>query len=153
MRMTLRWLISYLLLFSGFLYGESHIVINDHTTSIKSFTMDYAKNTHTLSEINDTKQWHTTSNKITLAPQKSYWYKVSLENTTATPQTRILTFSETNIEYIDVYHQQNSQWIKEASGATVGALEILCQSGSISNTKGLNDGISDRYRDNITTYS
>ena len=35
----------------------------------------------------------------------------------------------------------------------VGALEILCQSGSISNTKGLNDGISDRYRGNITTYS
>ena len=36
---------------------------------------------------------------------------------------------------------------------TKGALEILCQSGSISNTKGLNDGISDRYRGNITTYS
>ena len=34
-----------------------------------------------------------------------------------------------------------------------GALENLCQSGSISNTQGLKDGISDRYRDNITTYS
>ena len=35
----------------------------------------------------------------------------------------------------------------------VGALENLCQSGSISNTKGLNDGISDRHRGNITTDS
>ena len=34
-----------------------------------------------------------------------------------------------------------------------GALENLCQSGSISNTKGLNDGISDRHRGNITTDS
>jgi len=34
---------------------------------------------------------------------------------------------------------------------SMGALENLCQSGSISNTKGLKDGISDRYRGNITT--
>ncbi|AFL68098.1 hypothetical protein [Sulfurospirillum barnesii] len=34
-----------------------------------------------------------------------------------------------------------------------GALEILCQSGSISKTQGLNDGISDRHRGNITTDS
>ncbi|NCD13487.1 MAG: ATP-binding protein, partial [Epsilonproteobacteria bacterium] len=32
-----------------------------------------------------------------------------------------------------------------------GALENLCQSGSISKTQGLNDGISDRHRGNITT--
>lgn len=32
-----------------------------------------------------------------------------------------------------------------------GALENLCQSGSISNTQGLRDGISDSYRNNITT--
>lgn len=35
----------------------------------------------------------------------------------------------------------------------MGALENLCQSGSISNTKGLNNGIADRHRGNITTYS
>ncbi|AFL68661.1 hypothetical protein [Sulfurospirillum barnesii] len=35
----------------------------------------------------------------------------------------------------------------------LGALEILCQSGSISNTQGLNDGISDRHRGNITAHT
>ena len=33
----------------------------------------------------------------------------------------------------------------------LGALENLCQSGSISNTKGLNDGNTDRHRGDITT--
>ena len=34
-----------------------------------------------------------------------------------------------------------------------GALEILCQSGSISNTQGLKDGNTDRHRDNITAHT
>ena len=33
----------------------------------------------------------------------------------------------------------------------MGALENLCQSGSITHTQGLKDGISDRHRGNITT--
>ena len=33
----------------------------------------------------------------------------------------------------------------------LGALENLCQSGSISHTQGLKNGISDRHRGNITT--
>jgi len=32
-----------------------------------------------------------------------------------------------------------------------GALENLCQSGSITHTQGLKDGISDRHRGDITT--
>ena len=34
-----------------------------------------------------------------------------------------------------------------------GALENLCQSGSILHTQGLNNGISDRHRGDITTNS
>lgn len=34
-----------------------------------------------------------------------------------------------------------------------GALENLCQSGSISNTQGLKDGNTDRHRDNITAHT
>ena len=37
--------------------------------------------------------------------------------------------------------------------STPGALENLCQSGSISNTQGLKDGNTDRHRDNITAHT
>jgi len=36
-------------------------------------------------------------------------------------------------------------------GHPLGALENLCQSGSITHTQGLKDGISDRHRGDITT--
>ena len=34
-----------------------------------------------------------------------------------------------------------------------GAFKNLCQSGSILTTQGLNDGNTDRYKDNITTHT
>lgn len=41
--------------------------------------------------------------------------------------------------------------IQSAISIAVGALENLCQSGSISHIQGLKNGISDRHRGNITT--
>lgn len=100
-------------------YGDALVKINEHTPPITSFHLDYAKEVTTFSQINDDTVWETTDNKIPLTPKKDYWYKVSFQNEASTPQVRILFFTESNVEYIDLYHQQEGQWIKEASGATV----------------------------------
>jgi two-component sensor histidine kinase len=52
--------------------------------------------------------------------KQNYWYKLSLYNSTSFTQTRILFFTEANIEHINLYHKKNNHFIKEASGASVG---------------------------------
>jgi|GEM_PF-2996232 len=69
------------------------------------------------------------------------------------------SFSKVNLQYSDMRNLDNRNfWIKiPMSNNNVqqlekrGALENLCQSGSITHTQGLKDGISDRHRGAITT--
>lgn len=101
------------------IFADSTLKIDANTSSLKSFTLEYAEKINALSEINDDTVWETISNKVTLIPRKDYWYKVSFQNLTPAPQSRILFFTETNVEYIDLYHQEGHQWVKEASGAAI----------------------------------
>lgn len=117
--MLVRFFLSYIFLFHLYIYGDAIVKIDEHTPSITSFHLEYAKNVNAFSQINDDTIWEVADNKIPLIPKKDYWFKISFQNLSSTPKSRILFFTESNIEYIDLYNQEGSRWIQEASGATV----------------------------------
>lgn len=117
--MLIRLFLSYVFLFHLCAYGDAIVKIDEHTPSVTSFHLEYAKDVNTFSQINNNTIWETIDNKIPLTPQKDYWLKVSFHNSASIPQSRILFFTESNIEYIDLYHKEGLNWIQEASGAAV----------------------------------
>lgn len=117
--MLVRFFFSYIIFFHLYTYGDTIVNRDEHPSSITSFSLEYAKNVDTFSQIDDKTVWEAINNKIPLIPKKDYWFKISFQNLASTPQSRILFFTESNIEYIDIYHKEGSEWIKEASGATV----------------------------------
>ena len=114
-----RLFLGYITFFHLCVYADTIVNIDANTSLLKSFNLEYADSVNTFSEINDNTVWEMTDNKVHLVPKKNYWYKVSLQNLTPASQSRIFFFTETNIEYVDLYHQKDTQWIKEASGATI----------------------------------
>lgn len=117
--MLVRFFLSYVFLFHIYAYGDAIVKIDEYTPPVTSFHLEYAKNVDTFAQINDDTIWETVDNKIPLTPKRDYWYKVSFQNVAPTPQSRILFFTESNIEYLDFYRKNGTQWTKEPSGATI----------------------------------
>jgi two-component system, sensor histidine kinase LadS len=114
-----RFVLLFTTLFHLCVYGETTVDIGADT-SVKSFNIEYAKTVNSISEINDNTRWETTENKAHFIPKQSHWYRLTLQNSTPTVQTRILLLSETNIEYVNLYDKKNKELVKQASGATIG---------------------------------
>ncbi len=112
--MHLVWLF---LLFGLAAYAEP--VILEDEASVRSFTLQYAPNIRDASEIQGDTLWQTASNKVHIAPKKEYWYRLTLNNPTPAAQSRVLLFTETNIEHIDLYRQTDQQSVVQRSGAAV----------------------------------
>lgn len=112
--MHLVWLF---LLLAFAAYGEPILLKED--ASLTSFTLEYAPEVERIEEIGAHTTWQPLSNKIHVPPKKEHWYRLTLENPTSVAQSRILLCSETNVEYIDLYHQEAGRSIKQASGAAV----------------------------------
>lgn len=101
-------------------YGESVVTIDDNTTSIKSFHLEHGENVDSLPQIDNNTTWKTIENRVYFKPKQDYWYKLSIQNYTPFAQTRILLFTETNIEYVNLYRKKDVGFAKEVSGATIG---------------------------------
>lgn len=117
--MLIRFFLGYLLLFHLYAYADAIVTVDANNISVTSFHLDYAKSVDTLSQIDDDTAWETTTNKVHLTPHKDYWYKVSFHNVTSMPQSRILFFTETNTEYIDLYTVGANGLTQESAGAAV----------------------------------
>jgi two-component system, sensor histidine kinase LadS len=109
----------YCILLPIHLYAGTSVQIEENTPSLKSFTFEYGENVTSFSDIDKDTVWKPTKNKVNFVPKKNYWYKISLHNATSSIQTRILFFTETNIEYINFYHKKEGVFVKERAGASI----------------------------------
>lgn len=116
---SIRSILFYCILLPIHLYAGALVQIEDNTPSLKSFTLEYGEKVTSFSDIDKNTVWKPTENKVHFVPKKNYWYKISLQNSTSSLQTRILFFTESNIEYINFYHKKEGIFVKERAGASI----------------------------------